>query len=186
MIRITGGKFKQKKLASINDFVRPTSSLKREAFFSIIESYAIKNSIELYKNKIFLDLFAGIGTMGLEAISRGMEKVIFFENNIEVLKTLRKNCLSICKKDQFKIYEEDLVYSKLEIEFKNISVVYIDPPYEKYNLSKLLRNLITKINNNTLIALEASSKDNIEIPKNLNQFQKKIYGKTIIYFLKLF
>ena len=51
MIRITGGKFKQKKLASINDFVRPTSSLKREAFFSVIESYAIKNSIELYKNK---------------------------------------------------------------------------------------------------------------------------------------
>ena len=97
MIRITGGKFKQKKLASINDFVRPTSSLKREAFFSIIESYAIKNSIELYKNKIFLDLFAGIGTMGLEAISRGMSEVIFFENNIEVLKILRKNSLSICK-----------------------------------------------------------------------------------------
>ena len=55
MIRITGGKFKQKKLASINDFVRPTSSLKREAFFSIIESYAIKNSIELYKNKILME-----------------------------------------------------------------------------------------------------------------------------------
>ena len=81
MIRITGGKFKQKKLFSINDFVRPTSSLKREAFFSIIESYAIKKSIELYKNKIFLDLFAGIGTMGLEAISRGISEVIFFENN---------------------------------------------------------------------------------------------------------
>ena len=129
MIRITGGKFKQKKLASINDFVRPTSSLKREAFFSIIESYAIKNSIELYKNKIFLDLFAGIGTMGLEAISRGMSEVIFFENNIEVLKILRKNCLGICKNNQFKIYEEDLINSKLEIEFKHISVVYIDPPY---------------------------------------------------------
>ena len=186
MIRITGGKFKQKKLASINDFVRPTSSLKREAFFSIIESYAIKNSIELYKNQIFLDLFAGIGTMGLEAISRGMSEVIFFENNIEVLNILKKNCLAICKHNQFEIYEEDVIHSKLEIEFKNISVVYIDPPYEKYNLSKLLENLITKINDNTLIALEASFKDNIEIPKNLNQFQKKIYGKTIIYFLKLF
>ena len=82
MIRITGGKFKQKKLASINDFVRPTSSLKREAFFSIIESYAIKNSIELYKNQIFLDLFAGIGTMGLEAISRGIsEKTLEVLNN---------------------------------------------------------------------------------------------------------
>ena len=185
MIRITGGKFKQKKLASINDFVRPTSSLKREAFFSIIESYAIKNSIELYKNKIFLDLFAGIGTMGLEAISRGMSEVIFFENNIEVINILRTNCLDICKNNQFKIYEEDLIHSKLEIEFHNISVVYIDPPYKKYDLTNLLISLISKIYNNTLVALEVSVNDNIEIPKNINIFQKKTYGKTTIYFLKL-
>ena len=185
MIRITGGKFKQKKLASINDFVRPTSSLKREAFFSIIESYAIKNSIELYKNKIFLDLFAGIGTMGLEAISRGMSEVIFFENNIEVLNILKKNCLAICKHDQFKVYEEDLIHSKLEIEFKNISVVYIDPPYEKYDLRKLLENLSNNIKDTTLIGLEASVKNNIVIPENLNLLQKKTYGKTIIYILKL-
>ena len=185
MIRITGGKFKQKKLDSINDFVRPTSSLKREAFFSIIESYAVKNSVNLYKDKIFLDLFAGIGTMGLEAISRGMGKVIFFENNIEVLKILRKNCLSICKNNQFKIYEEDLVHSKLEIEFQNISVVYIDPPYAKYNLTKLLENLSNKIKDTTLIGLETSVKDDIVIPEILNLLQKKTYGKTIIYFLKL-
>ena len=185
MIRITGGKFKLKKLASINDFVRPTSSLKREAFFSIIESYAVKNSVELYKNKIFLDLFAGIGTMGLEAISRGMREVIFFENNLEVLKILRKNCLGICKSDQFTIYEEDIINSKLEIEFKNISVVYIDPPYAKYNLTKLLENLSKNIKNTTMIGLETSVKDNILIPENLNLLQKKTYGKTIIYFLKL-
>ncbi len=185
MIRITGGKFKQKKLASINDFVRPTSSLKREAFFSVIESYAIKNSIELYKNKIFLDLFAGIGTMGLEAISRGMSGVIFFENNIEVINILRTNCLDICKNNQFKIYEEDLISSKLEIEFQNISVVYIDPPYAKYNLTKFLENLSNKIKDTTLIGLETSERDDIVIPENLNLLQKKTYGKTIIYFLKL-
>jgi len=185
MIRITGGKFKQKKLASINDFVRPTSSLKRQAFFSVIESYAIKNSIELYKNKIFLDLFAGIGTMGLEAISRGMSEVIFFENNIKVINILTQNCLGICKNNQFKIYEEDLINSKLEIEFQNISVVYIDPPYAKYNLTKLLENLSNKIKDTTLIGLEMSVKDNFVIPENLNLLQKKIYGKTIIYFLKL-
>ena len=84
----------------------------------IKKSYAIKNSIELYKNKIFLDLFAGIGTMGLEAISRGISEVIFFENNIEVINILRKNCLDICKNNQFKIYDEDLINSKLEIEFQ--------------------------------------------------------------------
>ena len=123
--------------------------------------------------------------MGLEAISRGMSEVIFFENNIEVLKILKKNCLSICKNNQFKIYEEDLIHSKLEIEFKNISVVYIDPPYAKYNLAKLLENLSNKIKGTTLIGLETSVKDNIVVPENLNQFQKKTYGKTIIYFFKL-
>ena len=186
MIRITGGRFKQKKLASINNYVRPTSSLKREAFFSIIESYAMKNSINIYENKFFLDLFAGIGTMGLEAISRGMHKVIFFENNNEVINVLRKNCLSICKNDEFTIYEEDLINNNLEIEFKNISVVYIDPPYEKYNLTNLLKILINKIDNKTLIGLELSINDKFEIPENINIFKKKTYGKTIVYFLKLF
>ena len=114
-----------------------------------------------------------------------MDRVIFFENNIEVLNILRKNCLAICQDNQFTIYNEDLINSELAIEFKNISVIYIDPPYKKYNLSKFLINLINKIDNDTLIALEASEKDNIEIPKNINLFQKKTYGKTIIYFLKL-
>ena len=63
--------------------------------------------------------------------------------------------------------------------------VYIDPPYAKYNLTKLLENLSNKIKGTTLIGLETSMKDNIVIPENLNLLQKKTYGKTIIYFLKL-
>ena len=185
MIRITGGKFKGKKLSSITNFVRPTSSLKREAFFSIIKSHSIKNSINIYENKIFLDLFAGIGTMGLEAISRGMSEVIFFENNVEVINVLKKNCFTICKNNEFTIYEEDLINSELQIDFGNISVIYIDPPYAKYNLINLLENLISKINNKTIIALELGIKDNLKIPENINVFQKKQYGKTIIYFLSL-
>ncbi len=123
--------------------------------------------------------------MGLEAISRGMSEVIFFENNIEVINILRTNCLDICKNNQFKIYEEDLINSKLEIEFQDISIVYIDPPYTKYNLTKLLENLSNKIKDTTLIGLETSIKENFVIPENLNLLQKKTYGKTIIYFLKL-
>ena len=123
--------------------------------------------------------------MGLEAISRGMSEVIFFENNIEVINILRTNCLDICKNNQFKIYEEDLISSKLEIEFQNISVVYIDPPYAKYNLTKFLENLSNKIKDTTLIGLETSERDDIIIPENLNLLQKKTYGKTIIYIFKL-
>ena len=123
--------------------------------------------------------------MGLEAISRGMHGSIFFENNEKVIDVLKKNCLAICKNEEFTIYEEDLINSDLNIEFKYISVVYIDPPYEKYNLAKLLNNLINKINNKALIALELSVRDKLEIPENINVFKKKTYGRTAIYFLKL-
>ena len=51
MIKITGGELKNRKLETISNFVRPTSSLKREAFFSIIESYALRNSLNLIKKK---------------------------------------------------------------------------------------------------------------------------------------
>ena len=64
-------------------------------------------------------------------------------------------------------------------------LVYIDPPYTKYNLTKLLENLSNKIKDTTLIGLETSERDDIVIPENLNLLQKKTYGKTIIYFLKL-
>ena len=71
------------------------------------------------------------------------------------------------------------------IDFQNISVIYIDPPYSKYDLTKLLENLSNKIKDTTLIGLETSERDDIVIPENLNLLQKKTYGKTIIYFLKL-
>ena len=90
MLKIISGDFKGRKLEVPQNFVRPTSALKREAIFSIIESFAIKNSIELYNNKTVIDLFAGTGAIGLEAISRGMSKAFFYENNRKVIKILKK------------------------------------------------------------------------------------------------
>ena len=125
MIKITGGELKNRKLETISNFVRPTSSLKREAFFSIIESYALRNSLNLIKNKTFLDLFAGIGTMGLEAISRGMSKAFFYENNRKVIKILKKNCLKICSRAKFEIIEQDIMTSTLDLYKNKISLYFI-------------------------------------------------------------
>ena len=185
MIKITGGSFKNTKLETISKFVRPTSAIKREAFFSIINSYAIKNSYNFSKNKIFLDLFAGIGTMGLEAISRGVGNVIFYENNKIVMETLKKNCKKICDKEQYKIFEEDILNASIDLDFDNISIVYIDPPYHKYNLYNLLLNLQNKINQKTIIGIESSIEDTLIIPKNLKIIIKKKYGKTNLSFLVL-
>ena len=137
MIRITSGKLKKKQIYTISNYVRPTSSIKREAFFSMIDSYGFKNSYDYFYKKTFLDLFAGIGTMGFEAISRGIENVIFYENNKEVIKVLEKNCKRFCSKAQYQIIEEDLKTSNININFENISIIYLDPPYMiKDNLLK--------------------------------------------------
>ena len=185
MIRITGGKFKKKRIQSISQFVRPTSSLKREAIFSIVKSYCIKNNYNLFENKTILDLFAGIGTIGLEGISRGFSNVIFYENNRKVLKILEKNCETLCSKNQYKIIKENIILSNFSINFKNISLIYIDPPYEKYNLNKLLLILSKKIEEKSIIIIETSLNDVYVIPEKLKLINKKKYGKTNINFLTL-
>tara|TARA_B100001029_G_C14995025_1_gene414445 strand:+ start:238 stop:798 length:561 start_codon:yes stop_codon:yes gene_type:complete len=186
MIRITGGEFKKQKLNTISQFVRPTSSIKREAFFTIIENYALKNSYNFYNKKIFLDLFAGIGTMGIEAISRGIDFVIFYENNLDVIKVLQKNCKKFCKKQQYNIIDEDLQKSNIDINFRDISIIYIDPPYNKYDINNLLLILQDRINKETIIGIENSIKDSFTIPDKLKLIKQKKYGKTILSFLVLF
>ena len=71
MINIISGKNKRAKILVPQKDVRPTSSLKRGAIFSILESHAIKNSYNLYKDKCFIDLFAGSGAIGLESFPSG-------------------------------------------------------------------------------------------------------------------
>ena len=163
MIKIIGGKYKRSNLVVPTNNVRPTSAIKREAVFSIIESYAYKNSIDLYQNKAVLDIFAGSGSIGLEAISRGMKEAYFYENNPEVLKILKQKSLL------------------------PVSLIYIDPPYHQYDILELLLQLIKKdiIEKNTIIIVETHIDDNFKVIEKLKVFEQKSYGKTLLYFIKL-
>ena len=185
MPNIIGGKYKKTLIEVPNKLVRPTSAFKKEAIFSILESYSIKHSIEIYKNKSILDIFAGSGSIGLEAISRGIKKSYFIENDNEVIKILKKNCQKICKDNEFEIIfgnAIDILDKKLIIE---PSIIFIDPPYKKENiiliLIKIIKNKIK--NNNTFIVIETAREENINIPKGLSFIKEKIYGKTKILFL---
>jgi len=187
MIKIIGGIFKGTTLEVSPYNVRPTSAFKRESIFSIIDSYAIKNSINFYKKKAFLDIFAGTGSIGLEAISRGMEKVFFYEKDKKVLEILKKNCVKICKKNQFRIFVEDAMNTSFSLIDYKISLIFIDPPYFKYNISELLQILLKNkiINKETIIIVEESAKTTFNISHKLKIINKKTYGKTIINFLML-
>ena len=185
MPNIIGGKFKKTKLDVPNKLVRPTSAFKREAIFSILESYAIRHSIEIYKNKSIIDIFAGSGLVGLEAFSRGIKKSYFIENNKSVIKILEKNCQKICKKNEFEIITGNAVNSLDEKFIIEPSIIFIDPPYKKENINLLLLKILkNKIKSNkTFVIIETFKAEKIAIPVGFNFLKEKVYGKTKILFL---
>ena len=185
MPNIIGGKYKKKSIEVPSKLVRPTSAFKREAIFSILESYSIKHSIEIYKNKSILDIFAGSGLIGLEAISRGIKKSYFIENNNEVIKILEKNCQKICKDNEFEIIFGNAMNNLDKKLMIDPSIIFIDPPYKKENINLILIKIIkNKIKTkNTFIVIETAREENINIPKGLSFIKEKIYGKTKILFL---
>ena len=186
MINIIGGKFKRKKIEVPGELVRPTSAIKRAAIFSILESYALTNSFNLYKGKCFIDLFAGSGALGLEAISRGANISYFYEIEKKVINILKKNCNSICNINQFKIFEKDsALINKFNLDC-SLSTIFIDPPYEYLFYEKILNNLAENniIKKNTFIIIESSKNKLIKIPKKYIILKEKIYGNTKLIFLK--
>ncbi len=185
MLNIIGGLKKRTKLVVPTKNVRPTSSKKREAIFSILESNALKNKTDFYSNGYFLDLFAGSGSLGLEAISRGAKFCYFYEINKEIIKTLQNNCLKISKTKNFKIFQQDATKSLFEEINNPLSVIFIDPPYTLKPFNNIFNNLL-KVNlilNNTIIVIETEKKTNINHPSSMKIEDERYYGKTKITFL---
>ena len=185
MPSIIGGKYKGTKIEVPSKLVRPTSALKREAIFSILESYFMKNSIDIYKDKSIIDIFAGSGLIGLEAISRGMKKSYFIENDESVFKTLKRNCDKVCKINEYEIIFEKAIFG-IEKKFDiKPSIIFIDPPYNKGNIDQILLKIIkNKIKfHDTIVVIETEKSQQIVIPEGLVILKERIYGKTKLIFL---
>ena len=186
MINIIGGQFKRKKIEVPIKNVRPTSSIKREAIFSILESYALQNSFNLYKKKCFIDLFAGSGALGLEAVSRGAEFVYFYENDVEVYKILSSNCKKICKNNQYIAYNEDSSIFNASHINQLVSVIFIDPPYNLKILDIILIRVIELniLDKDSIIVIETKKENLVKFYNEFIVIKEKIYGKTKILFLR--
>ena len=144
-----------------------------------------KINYDIYRNKNILDLFAGSGSLGLEAISRGSTFGYFYENNLDVIFSLKKNCLKICSFIKFKIIKENILESNFRNIDKKISLVFIDPPYTINPFEKILTNINKSkiLSKNAILIIECSKKIEINIPSFFKCFNERCYGKTKIYFL---
>lgn len=123
-MRIVGGTFKNRPLvAPKGKNTRPTSSRLREALFNICQ-YNVEGAR-------FLDLFAGSGAMGLEALSRGAANATFVDSSKESIRCIEKNCAAFDVSKQATIARGDVfkIVQGLVSRGKQYDIIYVDPPY---------------------------------------------------------
>ena len=128
MVTVIAGKYKGHKLKQVkSDSVRPTSGRVKKSMFQILEPIT---------GKRVLDLYAGIGSLGIEALSRGAEKVTLVEKSKMIFKTLQENTSHICNGDDYDVFCIDsALFLKRDTNYYDIIIA--DPPYENNNFFTL-------------------------------------------------
>ena len=152
-MRIISGKAKGTKLYTLEGTnTRPTLDRVKESLFNII-NFEIKDSI-------FLDLFAGSGAIGIEAISRGAKEAVFVEFGKEALSCIRANLKKTKLESQAVVFPVEVSYaiSKLARQQETFDIIYADPPYERGFEPKILEWLgdAKIMNPDTILILETS------------------------------
>jgi 16S rRNA (guanine966-N2)-methyltransferase len=127
-MRVIAGKFRSRPLASLRGMdIRPTSDRLRETLFNVL---CAGNPAAL-EGSVWLDLFAGTGAVGIEAISRGAREVYFVENSAAAMEAIRKNLRSLGVSAGFQLVREELPRALARIEKDGLiaDLVFLDPPY---------------------------------------------------------
>ncbi len=177
-MRIIAGSRKSRRLKSLdNQKTRPTLDKVKEACFSSIGS-----KIE---NARFLDLFAGSGNIGLEALSRGAAHCDFVEGSKSALKIIHENIADLKFKDESNVYHMDAFQACRYFKNKGYTydVIYCDPPYNKIKVDKLLKHLYPISNENTLIVIEENS-EIIEVDENFEIEKSAKYGTVFLTYIR--
>lgn len=168
---------------------RPSAARIKENLFNILENF--ENNF--FANKIILDLFAGSGALGLEALSRGAAKTLFIENNNLAINTIKANIdlLNLQNKaDILKIDAKNLKNFSNWITKNNIpkfDVIFADPPYNN-NLGQIAFEQLLNynlVNVKTIFVLEESKQAHIVFSAPLELIKTRIYGNTSLYFCML-
>lgn len=172
-MRVISGKYKGLKLKGFDiNGTRPTMDRVKESLFGIIFPYL--------QDAIILDLFAGSGSLGIEALSNGAKKAYFVDNSHIPITTIKENLKNI--KEEHEVL--NMNYSKaLEILEEKFDIVFLDPPYDKNLITPSIKKLKEKklLNEGALIICEYE-KENIEC--DLELVKEKKYGSKYIKIFK--
>jgi len=166
-MRIVAGKFAGRKLTSPNDYrVRPTAELVRDGLLKMLRA-------DLDKARI-LDLFAGTGALGLEALSRGARYVDFVEIGPSSLHALKANIAALRVREKTKVFKKDALPFAAMIAEDRYDIAFVDPPYESRMLDRVIETW-QRTKFSRILAVEHATKHELPGP-----FDKRIFGESAV------
>jgi 16S rRNA (guanine966-N2)-methyltransferase len=187
-VRVIAGKYRGRPLRSLQGTdIRPTSDRLRETLFNVLTA-GNPNALE---GTLWLDLFAGTGAVGIEALSRGARQVCFVETSPPAAKLIERNLQSLEITEGYKILRDDLsgVIWHLRREHFVADVVFLDPPYRMRNAYE---ETLTALADSTLVwamslvvAEHEKKFDPGEEFKSLRRIRKLTQGNTALSFYKI-
>jgi 16S rRNA (guanine966-N2)-methyltransferase len=185
-MRIVSGNYKGKKILLPKDkLTRPLKDLTKESIFNIIKHSKLLD-VNLEGSNI-LDLFSGVGSFGLECLSRGATNVTFLESYKEVLTILKKNIDNLKQQNSSIVIEQDIfAENTLKTLDNKFDIIFMDPPYKEKKVIDLLNTIIKLrlLKDNGIIIIHRHKKEEDVFPNEFNIIIKKNYGISKIIFGK--
>ena len=183
-MRIISGKHKGKKLFSPKTKqIRPTSDRAKEVIFSTLNSILVKKK-KLFNDFIALDAFCGSGSLGIEALSRGVKKAYFIDNSKESINLVKKNCESLGFGNEASIMKINLLHYKQHKLKANL--FFLDPPYNKFDVDTIFQILIDSkmISDKCLGVIELPKEKEKKNIKSFTKINTKIVSDSCFLFLE--
>lgn len=183
-MRVVGGKLRSRPIAGPkSDAVRPTSDRLREALFNILtHSYG-----DPVAGARVLDLFAGTGALGIEAISRGADYALFVDEGVEARALLRDNVESLGLGGVTRIFRRDASRLGPAHPLDPFSLVFIDPPYGKGLAEKSLISARDGgwLMPEALLVVEEAADAGFKTPEGFIELERRRYDDTEFTFIRL-
>ena len=145
-MRIIAGKFRSRRLASLKgDEIRPTSDRLRETLFNVLTP----GNLSALEGSVWLDLFAGTGAVGIEAISRGAAMVYFVDSSKDAVELIRRNLQPLGVNGKFQVLQQksERTISSLDRQQLTPDFIFLDPPYA---LRDAYQNTLEALGNSAL------------------------------------
>jgi 16S rRNA (guanine966-N2)-methyltransferase len=184
-MRITAGRLKGRALAAPEGRdVRPTSDKVRQAIFNILEHRDFGLEFTLEGARV-IDLFAGTGALGIEALSRGAAYVFLIDNAAESRATLRRNVEAMGLTGATKIWRRDACDLGRNIG-ERFDLAFLDPPYRKNLLAPALESLQEGgwLHPHAVAVTETAREEDIPPSINFQILDERNYGETKLTFLR--